>query len=63
MNEVIDELVTEWSKRIPSGIIDLKKEEHLFSLLQIMNEYLGDSDVISEWMGNISNNTLMRERY
>lgn len=63
MNEVIDELVTEWSKRIPSGIIELTNKEHLFSLLQIMNEYIGDQDVISGWMGNLSNNTLMRERY
>lgn len=62
MNEVIDEIVTEWSKRIPSGIIDMKNEEHIFSLLQILNEYIGDSEVISEWIGNINNN-LMREKY
>ncbi len=63
MNEVIDEIVTEWSRRIPSGIIDMKNEKQMFLLLQIMNEYLGDADLISEWVGNIENNKLMRERY
>lgn len=53
MNEVINELVTEWSKRIPSGIIDIKNEEQMFILLQVMNEYIGDSWLISEWMDNI----------
>jgi hypothetical protein len=63
MHEVIDEIVMEWSRRIPSGIIDMTNEYQLFILLEIMNEYIGDSDVISEWVGNIKNMELMRERY
>jgi|688.fasta_scaffold00851_61 hypothetical protein len=62
MNEVINELVSEWSNRIPSGIIDMKNEEQLFILLQVMNEYIGDRWLVSEWMDNIKNNNLMRER-
>lgn len=57
MNVVIEEIVKEWSKRIPSGIIDLKNEDHLKELSYVMYEYLGDSDIISEWFNNIRNST------
>ena len=56
MEEVVEEIVNEWSKRIPSGIIDLKNESHINTLFGVMNEYIGEQDIITEWIGNIDNN-------
>ena len=56
MHEVIDEIVNEWSKRIPSGIIDFKNESHLNTLIGIMTEYIGEQDIIAEWIKNIVSN-------
>jgi hypothetical protein len=56
MNEVLEEIVNEWSKRIPSGIIDLKNESHIDILSGVMTEYIGDQEIVSEWIGNIINN-------
>lgn len=55
MDTVIAEIVAEWSRRIPSGIIDLKNEQHIVILYEFMHEYLGDKDVINEWVGNLIN--------
>jgi hypothetical protein len=57
----IDEIVTEWSKRIPSGIIDLTREDHLYELLQVLNTKIEDTAVVREVMENIR--TQMREDY
>lgn len=56
MTNIIDEIVNEWSKRIPSGIIDLMSEEHKFQLLQILNEYIGNNKVVAEIIKNIYDN-------
>ena len=56
MQDVIDEIAREWSRRTPSGIIDINNESHLNTLLGIMNEYIGDQEIIREWIGNIVNN-------
>lgn len=53
MNEVIDEIVNELSNRIPSGIVDLNKEEHMRELIYIMNEFIGDKEIISQWIANL----------
>jgi hypothetical protein len=54
MNEVIDEIVNELSNRIPSGIIDLTKEDQQQELLNIMNEFIGDQEIISQWFSNLT---------
>jgi hypothetical protein len=56
MNEVIDEIVNELSKRIPSGIIDLTNESQQQELLNIMNEFIGDQDIINQWFSNLTGN-------
>jgi hypothetical protein len=56
MEDVVEEIVVELSNRIPSGIIDLKNESHLNILFGIMNEYIGEQDIIIEWIKNIANN-------
>lgn len=56
MSNLIDEIVQEWSKRIPSGIIDLKNEEHKFQLLQVLNEKISDNNVVVEILRNIYDN-------
>jgi len=56
MNEVLEEIVCEWSRRIPSGIINLKDELHINILVGVMNEYIGDEEIVSEWVRNIINN-------
>lgn len=56
MQEVIGEIAEEWSRRIPSGIIDVKNESHVDKLIGILNEYIGDQEVIREWIRNIVNN-------
>lgn len=58
---VIEQIIKEWSKRIPTGIIDIKNEEHLFTLLEILNEQIGNPKVVSAVIENIREQT--RERY
>lgn len=55
MNEVISEIVNEWSKRVPSGIVNIGNEDHLNVLLGVLHEYVRDEEVIMEWMRNIAN--------
>jgi RNA binding exosome subunit len=57
----IDSIVTEWSRRIPSGIIDLKREDHLYELLQVLNTKIENTAVVREVMENIREQ--MREDY
>lgn len=56
MSNLIDEIIQEWSKRIPSGIIDLKNEEHKFQLLQVLNEKISNDNVVVEILRNIYDN-------
>jgi len=56
MADMIDEIVQEWSKRIPSGIIDLTNEEHKFQLLQVLNEKISNQMVVEEILRNIYDN-------
>lgn len=56
MTNMIDEIVNEWSKRIPSGIIDLTNEEHKFQLLQVLNEQIKNDKVVAEILKNIYDN-------
>lgn len=58
---MIDSILEEWSKRIPSGIIDMTNEDHLYHLLQVLNEIIEDSTVVGQIMNNIREQT--RERY
>lgn len=58
---MIDSIMQEWSKRIPSGIIDMTNEDHLYQLLQVLNEQIEDSTVVGQIMNNIREQ--MRERY
>ncbi len=58
---MIDSILEEWSKRIPSGIIDMTNEDHLYHLLQVLNERIEDSTVVGQIMNNIREQT--RERY
>lgn len=58
---MIDSIMEEWSKRIPSGIIDMTNEEHLYQLLQVLNEKIEDSAVVGQIMNSIREQT--RERY
>jgi len=58
---MIDSIMQEWTKRIPSGIIDMTNEDHLYQLLQILNEQIEDSVVVGQIMNNIREQT--RERY
>lgn len=55
MNEVISEIVNEWSNNIPSGIIDHRNESHLDILSAILREYGMDEEVITAWVDNIAN--------
>ena len=56
MVNLVDEISKEWSNRIPSGIIDLKNEEHKFQLLQVLNEKISDNNVVVEILRNIYDN-------
>jgi len=56
MLNLIHKIVQEWSNRIPSGIIDLKNEEHKFQLLQVLNEQVKDHMVVEEILRNIYDN-------
>ena len=40
MHEVIEEIVEELSRRIPSGIIDLTNEHHIHLLENIMRQII-----------------------
>jgi len=59
--KIIEDILEEWSKKIPSGIIDLKNEEHLYALLGILNEKIDNPVVVREVMEHIREQ--MRERY
>jgi len=61
MNFVIDEIVKEWSSEIPSGIIDGRNENHLYTLSQILNRRVDNPMVVHELMESIR--TQMREDY
>lgn len=56
MMVLIDNIADEWSKKIDSGIIDLKNEEHKLYLLQVLNEKIENPFVIDEIMGALYNN-------
>lgn len=56
MKELIDKIVEEWSNRIPSGIIDLKNEEHKYHLMSVLNEIINDDVLVEEVMRNIYDN-------
>jgi hypothetical protein len=56
MTDMIESIVREWSRRIPSGIIDLQNEDHKLLLLQVLNEHIDDTVVIDEVMKNIFEN-------
>jgi hypothetical protein len=56
MQNLIDTIVMEWSNKIPSGIIDLQNEEHKLILLQVLNEYVKNTDVIEHVMETIYSN-------
>ena len=56
MLNLIEQITQEWSKRIPSGIIDLTNEEHKFQLLQVLNERIGNDEVVEEILRNIYDN-------
>lgn len=56
MSNLIDEISAEWSKRIPSGIIDLNSEEHKFELLQVLNQKVRNDEVVAEIIKNIYDN-------
>lgn len=53
MHEVIEEIVEELSRRIPSGIIDLTNEHHIHLLENIMTDYIGDQEIIGQWVANL----------
>jgi hypothetical protein len=53
MHEVIEEIVNELSKRIPSGIVDFENEEHINELINVMTEYIGDQEIINHWVANL----------
>jgi Txe/YoeB family toxin of Txe-Axe toxin-antitoxin module len=56
MNPVINDIANEWSRRIPSGIIDLKNEQHIAVVHEIMQESIGDKEVINSWINNLIDN-------
>jgi hypothetical protein len=61
MIDVIEEIVNQWSKNIPSGIIDMKNENHLYELLKVLNEKIDNPQIIRAVMENIREQT--REDY
>lgn len=56
MNSVINEIANEWSRRIPSGIIDIKNNHHIAVLYELMHEMLGDKHIIEMWINNLTDN-------
>jgi len=61
MIDIIEEIVNEWSKKIPSGIIDLENESHLYELLEVLNRKIDNPHIVKAVMENIREQT--RERY
>lgn len=61
MIELIESIVGEWSKTIPSGIIDTKNEDHLYNLLEILNKNIDNPQIVRAVMENIREQ--MRESY
>jgi len=59
--DMIESIVNEWSKNIPSGIVDVKNETHLYELLKVLNEKIDDQRVVNAVMENIREQ--MREDY
>lgn len=56
METIINEIVNNWSKRIPSGIVDLQNEDHKYQLLGVLNEMFGESQIVEEILRNIYDN-------
>lgn len=61
MIDEIELIINEWSKKIPSGIIDYKNENHLYELEKILNDKIDDPQITKSIMENIKEQT--RERY
>jgi hypothetical protein len=59
--DMIESIVNEWSKNIPSGIVDVKNETHLYELLKVLDEKIDDKRVVNAVMENIREQ--MREDY
>jgi RNA binding exosome subunit len=59
--DMIESIVNEWSKNIPSGIVDVKKETHLYELLKVLDEKIDNKRVVNAVMENIREQ--MREDY
>ena len=56
MANLIDIIAEEWSKKIDSGIIDLKNEQHKMYLLQVLNEKIENPIVIDELIRTLYDN-------
>lgn len=56
MANLIDIIAEEWSKKIDSGIIDLKSEQHKMYLLQVLNEKIESPIVIDELIRTLYDN-------
>lgn len=56
MANLIDIIAEEWSKKIDSGIIDLKSEQHKMYLLQVLNEKIENPIVIDELIRTLYDN-------
>lgn len=56
MANLIDIIAEEWSKKIDSGIIDLKSEQHKMYLLQVLNEKIENPNVIDEIVRTLYDN-------
>jgi hypothetical protein len=56
MKTIIEKIAEEWSKKIDSGIIDLKSESHKTLLLQTLHEHIQNDFVIDEIMRKIYDN-------
>jgi hypothetical protein len=50
MIDVIEEIVNEWSKKIPSGIIDLENESHIYELLEVLNIKIDNQQIVKAVM-------------
>jgi len=61
MIELIETIVNDWSKTIPSGVIDTKNDEHLYSLLEALNKNIDNPKIVRAVMENIREQ--MRESY
>jgi hypothetical protein len=56
MKTIIETIAEEWSKKIESGIIDLKNDSHKSLLLQTLHEHIQNDFVIEEIMRKIYDN-------